>query len=574
MRSSSATNSHTQPPPAADAQGGRSSAALESMERRPHRPHVVAIAFPVQGHVGPLMKLSRQIARHGIRVTFVTTEWVHARMLQVSGDGDRRWGGIEMATVPEGMEEVKDMGDKEEVAETRAKVVSRHFEELLRKMNSSRDERVACVVADATVGWAFEVAESMGIKMAMFWPAAVPGLVLSLSIPRLVEAGVIDDCGTFFSTCFIFHEDIATNSFEHAIFRVFCFQPPVSSIYKHTFGTVIITTTLGKRKCNDWSLTKAKLKANFQEAYLKMKSPPDFSVGSASKDTAIQLSPELPAVRTTDLLWRCTGDRRRQAIMFRYCTTVNRTVKISNWLLCNSFHELDRATSGLIPELLPVGPLTSADGFGSFWAEDLTCLNWLDLQPPKSVIYVAFGSITAFSQHQFEELALGLELSGRPFLWVVRSGFTNEDEIRYPDGFSERVSDRGKIVSWAPQEKVLAHPSVSCFVTHCGWNSTMEGISRGVPFLCWPYFADQFYNRSYIYDTLKVGLDLMAEGTEIVSRHKIQAQLARLHSDAQIKENAEMLRGMAERSVAEGGSSSTNVRHFVEQLKRCSEAGP
>ncbi|XP_048137470.1 UDP-glycosyltransferase 83A1-like [Rhodamnia argentea] len=455
-------------------------------------PHVVAIAFPAQGHVGPLLKLSCQIARQGIRVTFVSTASVHARMLQASGDGDCCcWGEIERATVLEGMEEVKDMGDKEEVAETRAKVMSRHFQELLREMNSSRDERVTCVVADATIGWAFEVANSMGIKRAMFWPTAVPGLVLSLSIPRLTEAGMIDDCG------------------------------------------------------------------------------------SASKDTAIQLSPELPAVKATDLLWRCPGDQLRQAIIFGYCMTVNRTVRISNWLLCNSFYELDRATCVLIPELLPVGPLTSADGLGSFWAEDLTCLNWLDLQPPKSVIYAAFGSIAAFSQNQFEELALGLELSGRPFLWVVRSDFTNEDEIRYPDGFSERVSDRAKIVSWAPQEKVLAHPSVSCFVTHCGWNSTMEGISSGVPFLCWPYFADQFYNRSYICDTLKVGLELEAGEAEIVvSRHKIQAQLERLLSDAQIKENAEMLRGMAKRSVSEGGSSSTNVRHFVEQLKRCSEAGP
>ncbi|KAI3412439.1 Diacylglycerol kinase (DAG kinase) [Psidium guajava] len=132
----------------------------------------------------------------------------------------------------------------------------------------------------------------------------------------------------------------------------------------------------------------------------------------------------------------------------------------------------------------------------------------------------------------------------------------------------------GKIVSWAPQEKVLAHPSVSCFVTHCGWNSTVEGISRGVPFLCWPSFADQFYNRSYICHTLKVGLDLRAEEAEIVSRHKVKAQLARLQSDAQIKENADMLRRMAGRSVSEGWSSSTNVRHFVEQLNRCSEAGP
>ncbi|XP_030537684.2 UDP-glycosyltransferase 83A1-like [Rhodamnia argentea] len=455
------------------------------MERRPH---VLAIPFPAQGHVGPLMKLSRQVARRGIRVTFMNTESVHTRMLQAWGDGDRPWGGIEMATIPDGMEEIKDMRDIEKVAEMRVKVMSGRLEELLRKMNSSWDEKVTCVLADATLGWAFEVAEKMGIKRAMFWPTVVPGLVLSISTPRLVEAGVIDNCG------------------------------------------------------------------------------------SASSDTAIQFSPKLPAVKSVDFLWRCPGDQRREEIIFRHAMSVNKAVQISNWLLCNSFYELDHAACGLIPELLPVGPLTSTDRLGNFWAEDLTCLNWLDLQPCESVIYVAFGSLAAFDQNQFEELALGLELSGHPFLWVVRSGFTNVDEIKYPDGFLERVSDRGKIVSWVPQEKVLAHPSVACFMTHCGWNSIMEGISNGVPFLCWPCFADQFYNRSYICDTLKVGLDLKAEEAEIVSRHKIQAQLEQLLSDVQIKENAERLRGMARRSVSEGGSSSTNIQHFVEQLKCCSEA--
>ncbi|KAF8037421.1 hypothetical protein BT93_B0351 [Corymbia citriodora subsp. variegata] len=452
------------------------------MERQPH---IVAIPFPALGHVGPLMKLSSQVSRRGIRVTFVNTESVHARMLKASGDDDHRRDGIEMVTIPEGMEEIKDPRDIEKVAEMRAKVMSRHFEELLRKMNSSRDERVACVLADATIGWAFEVAEKMGIKRALFWPAAVPGLVLSLSVPRLVEAGVIDNSG------------------------------------------------------------------------------------SASSDMAIQFSPKLPAVKTMDFVWRCPGDQRMQEVVFRHAMGVNKTVRISNWLLCNSFYELDPAACGLIPELLPVGPLTSTDGLGNFWAEDRTCLEWLDLQPHESVVYVAFGSLAAFSQNQFEELALGLELSGHPFLWVVRSGFTDVDGIKYPDGFLERVSDRGKIVSWVPQEKVLAHPSVSCFVTHCGWNSTMEGISNGVPFLCWPCFADQFYNRRYICDALRVGLDLKAEEAEIISRHKIQAQLEQLLSDVQIKENAERLRGMARRSVSEGGSSTANIQHFVEQLKRC-----
>ncbi|KAB5516448.1 hypothetical protein DKX38_027096 [Salix brachista] len=79
-------------------------------------------------------------------------------------------------------------------------------------------------------------------------------------------------------------------------------------------------------------------------------------------------------------------------------------------------------------------------------------------------------------------------------LWVVRPDITEEINEAYSEGFQERVAARGKIVGWAPQQKVLSHPSVSCFLSHCGWNSTMEGVSNGMPFLCWPYFADQFLN--------------------------------------------------------------------------------
>ncbi|OMO75763.1 UDP-glucuronosyl/UDP-glucosyltransferase [Corchorus olitorius] len=90
---------------------------------------------------------------------------------------------------------------------------------------------------------------------------------------------------------------------------------------------------------------------------------------------------------------------------------------------------------------------------GSFWPEDEICQKWLDQQPPGSVIYVAFGSFT--------ELALGLELSNRPFLWVVRPDITKgiESDELYPKGFKERVGSRGKMVgNWAPQRDQYISP--------------------------------------------------------------------------------------------------------------------
>jgi hypothetical protein len=114
---------------------------------------------------------------------------------------------------------------------------------------------------------------------------------------------------------------------------------------------------------------------------------------------------------------------------------------------------------------------------------------------------------------QFQELALGLNLINRPFLWVVDQRNIDRAKNAFPDE-SQGQGACTKIVDWAPQTKVLAHPAVVCFISHCGWNSVTEGITNGVPFLCWPQFVDQFLDKSYICDEWKVGLgfDLAENG--------------------------------------------------------------
>jgi len=260
-----------------------------------------------------------------------------------------------------------------------------------------------------------------------------------------------------------------------------------------------------------------------------------------------------------------------QNIFFQYVFKMNHCVKLCKWLLCNSFYELDLLALNLIPGIIPVGPLLSSNQLenhiGSFWPEDSTCLSWLDKQPVGSVIYASFGSTSTFNQQQFDELALGLELTGLPFLWVIRSDIANEALSEFLDGIRSRIADSGKIVGWAPQEQVLAHPSTACFISHCGWNSTLEGINMGVPFLCWPYFADQFQNKSYICDFWKVGLGLNPDENGIITRREINTKIKTLIIDDGIKTNALKLKEMAKKSVTEGGSSFKNFESFIEQIK-------
>uniref|UniRef100_A0ACD5ZZJ6 Uncharacterized protein n=1 Tax=Avena sativa TaxID=4498 RepID=A0ACD5ZZJ6_AVESA len=156
---------------------------------------------------------------------------------------------------------------------------------------------------------------------------------------------------------------------------------------------------------------------------------------------------------------------------------------------------------GLLPPSPAGGRGVSKDG------ED-AAVRWLDEQPAKSVVYVALGSEVPLSAEQVHELALGLELAGTRFLWALRkpSGVTDADVL--PPGFEERMRDRGLVVTgWVPQISVLAHGAVGAFLTHCGWNSTIEGLLFGHPLIMLPIFGDQGPNARLM-EGRKVGVQV------------------------------------------------------------------
>jgi UDP:flavonoid glycosyltransferase YjiC (YdhE family) len=131
--------------------------------------------------------------------------------------------------------------------------------------------------------------------------------------------------------------------------------------------------------------------------------------------------------------------------------------------------------------LLPPSPRTE---------EDDDVRRWLDAQPPKSVVYIALGSEAQLRVEQAREMALGLELAGTRFLWVLRN--PSAADI-LPPGFMERTRGRGLVaMGWVSQLSVLAHDAVAAFLTHCGWGSTIEGLLYGHPLIMLPFIADQW----------------------------------------------------------------------------------
>ncbi|XP_011014019.1 PREDICTED: 7-deoxyloganetic acid glucosyltransferase-like isoform X2 [Populus euphratica] len=208
---------------------------------------------------------------------------------------------------------------------------------------------------------------------------------------------------------------------------------------------------------------------------------------------------------------------------------------------------------------------------GLLWKEDRGCISWLDFHPSRSVIYVSFGSLVCLVRDQLLEFWHGLVNSGKPFLWVLRS-----DSILGEDGVSEvplelkaATEERGCIVDWAPQEEVLAHPAIGGFLTHSGWNSTLESIFAGVPMICWPMFADQQVNSRCVSELWKIGFD-MKDKCERAVIEKLVRDL--MESDEIVKSTDEFAR-MARDSVKEGGSSYSNLQKLIEDIKSISLAG-
>jgi len=233
----------------------------------------------------------------------------------------------------------------------------------------------------------------------------------------------------------------------------------------------------------------------------------------------------MPPLCSAHLPWAPGFNDSQQEFIFHFINRYMERVREIDWVIFNSFHHLEApAISDLVQKgasVYPIGPLipstallnSNSEGIEleirtGFWVEEEECLDWLDKQSTRSVIYVSFGSLSVLSEAQFQQLALGLEATERPFLWVVRSDLLEGSEGTFPPGFLERMqlSQRGCLVSWCPQLRVLSHPSIACFVTHCGWNSALESINMGVPMLCWPHFGDQFLNQSYILHVWKIGL--------------------------------------------------------------------
>ncbi|CAN1152939.1 Scopoletin glucosyltransferase [Linum perenne] len=205
------------------------------------------------------------------------------------------------------------------------------------------------------------------------------------------------------------------------------------------------------------------------------------------------------------------------------------------------------------------------------------CLEWLDSKEQNSVVYICFGSVANFSVEQLREISIGIEASRQQFIWVVRKNRQNDDVVEdwLTEGFEERTKDRGIIIrGWAPQVMILEHMAVGAIVTHCGWNSTLEAISAGLPMVTWPVMAEQFYNEKLVTDVVKIGVGVGAAQSlgVTIEGATVERAIRRIMSTedeevAEMRRKAKGLGELARKAVEEGGSSYRDLVALIEELK-------
>nr|XP_043628416.1 anthocyanidin 3-O-glucosyltransferase 2-like [Erigeron canadensis] len=270
-----------------------------------------------------------------------------------------------------------------------------------------------------------------------------------------------------------------------------------------------------------------------------------------------------------------------------------RKMREAKGVMVNTFLELETHaiksfSDANFPPVYPVGPILNLDGVVAGKNENMDVIKWLDDQPPSSVVFLCFGSMGSFEEAQVKEIAFALEQSGYRFVWSLRRPPSLEQSFQVlpddfddprmvlPDGFLERTIGTGKVIGWAPQVLILAHPAVGGFVSHCGWNSMLESVWFGVPVATWPMYTEQQMNAFEMVVELGLAAEIRLdykinvfnpEGEmDILTAKEIERGVTRLMENKEIREKVKEMSKMSRATVTKGGSSYASVGCLIQDF--------
>ncbi|KAL6977416.1 7-deoxyloganetic acid glucosyl transferase [Sarracenia purpurea var. burkii] len=480
---------------------------MSGQEEAPLPPHVLIFPLPIQGHVNSMLNLAELLCLAGLDITFLISDFAHCRLHRYANIQARfgRYAGFRFKTISDGLPDDHPRAGERimELLPSMKDITGPLFKEMMVSTDclKSDDRRTVTCV----------IADG----------------ILSLAGDVALEEGIP----------LVYFRTISACSF----WIYFCLQEIIEA---------------GELPLKGNGMDQLVKSVPGMEGFLRRRDLPGFCRTEDADHPAIQ----------------CVKTETRQ-------TTRAQAV------ILNTFEDLESPILSHIrihmPNLYTVGPLhsqlktrlsdqktaTPSMASGSFWEEDKSCISWLSAQSPRSVLYVSFGSVAMVTRDELMEFWYGLVNSGQRFLWVVRPNSISDKngESHVPAELLEGTKERGYMVDWAPQEEVLNHPSVGGFLTHSGWNSTLESIVVGVPMICWPYFADQQVNSRFVNEVWKLGLD-MKDTCDRIIVEKMVRDLMEVRKN-EILQWTDLIAKLARKAVRKCGSSYNNLDNLIKYIK-------
>ncbi|CAA0831028.1 UDP-glycosyltransferase 85A2 [Striga hermonthica] len=466
------------------------------------KPHAVCIPYPAQGHINPMLKLAKLLHHAGFHITFVNTDYNRRRLLK--SRGPHALDGLpdfRFASIPDG----------------------------LPPSDADATQDIPSLCVSTTTTCLEPLCDLLAGLNASGGPPVtciVGDGVMSFTLKAAERFGLPEVLFWTTSACGL----LAYIQYSRLVDRGYT---PLKDMSQVTDGYLDQTI--------DWV--------------------------PGMKDIKLRDFPSF--IRTTD----------PNDIMLNFLIQETGAIPRAKALILNTFDALEKdvleTLSSMYPCVLPIGPLHLMTNHindkrldsmkSSLWKEDSDCIQWLDTKEPKSVVYVNFGSITVVTAQQLTEFAWGLANSKYHFLWIVRPDIVAGDSAMLPPEFLTETKDRSIMVSWCPQEQVLSHPAVGGFLTHNGWNSTLESIVGGVPVVCWPFFAEQQTNCRFSSVEWGIGMeidnDVKRDEVEVLVREMMGGE-----KGEKMKEKALEWKKLAEEAAMVGGSSYLNLDKLIKEV--------
>ncbi|KAK1440284.1 hypothetical protein QVD17_06109 [Tagetes erecta] len=466
------------------------------------KPHAICIPYPAQGHINPMMKLAKLLHFRGFHISFVNNHYNHKRLLRSRGPAALEGlPDFRFYSIPDGLPP-SDAEATQSIPELCESIPKHCLEPFCEFITKLNESDVPPVSCIVSDG------------------------VMSFTLEAADRFGLPEVLFWTPSACgmlaYTHYHDLVQKGYT-----------PLKDMSYVTNG--YLETRL------DWIPGMNNI---------RLKDLPSF-------------------IRTTDI----------NDIILNYIITETKAIRRGSAIVLNTFDALEQDSLNplyaLNPRVFTMGPLHLMEQHlqdervkqigSSLWKEDVSCIHWLDTKDHGSVVYVNFGSITVMTKEQLTEFGWGLANSNKDFLWITRPDIVGGNEAVMPPEFLVETKGRGMIISWCPQEQVLMHPAIGGFLTHSGWNSTLESISSGVPMLCWPFFAEQQTNCRYNCVEWEIGMEINTN----VKRGEVEAQVNEMMDGAKgkmMKRKVLELKTKAQEAVNIGGSSYLNFDELITSV--------